>query len=394
MAEVFFAQLSGLSEFHEVCLITPTGPEPWEFEAAADLAAGGFDVHAVERHMQDGAARWGRRARLASRWALAREPWRTVWFHERGVQGVIDRLVHERRFDVIAVEDNSMATYSFPPSIPRVLTEHEVRRPRKPAPPRGRPIAHWAFQELDWARWRQYQRRTWDRFNAVHVFSRRDAELAADIAPSISARIEITPFGVVIPDPGSSAPTPGTVAFVGNFTHPPNVDAAHWLAAEIFPEVRRSAPWARLAIAGPHAPASVEALGRLDGVDVLGYVPDIDEFLLRAAVVVAPVRIGGGMRMKVLHSMALGRPTVTTSRGIDGVIAPLGAVRVADDTIGFATTVAVLLSDPAAAERLGAAGRAAVLMNHSPSAYAERLTEKYSRMVERPAAQRLRGDDL
>jgi glycosyltransferase involved in cell wall biosynthesis len=125
------------------------------------------------------------------------------------------------------------------------------------------------------------------------------------------------------------------------------------------------------------------------GLRVLGAVTDADELMRRAAVVVAPVRMGGGMRMKVLHAMALGAAVVTTTLGTEGLASGgrVPPVIVADDSEGLAEGILVLLTDPVRRRRLGDDARSFVERHHSPGAYAARLTETYRIAIERRAGQ-------
>jgi glycosyltransferase involved in cell wall biosynthesis len=379
------AALVGLAECHDVTVVTAAGPDPDELAAAARLGEEGFDVRVVPRHL--GADRWRRRARMGGTWVRGREPWRTTWFHEPSVQGVLDDALAAEDFDVVAVEDNAMATYRFRTAAPLVLTEMEVRRPRRidwhAGPPRR--WARWAVGELDWARWPRYQRDVWSRFDAVQLYADRDVATAALVAPDLAGRFRSTPFGIELPDDaghGDDAAAAATIGFLGNYTHPPNVDAAEWLARDIFPRVRRAVPDARLRIAGRMMPASLRALAT-PGVELVGEVADGDEFLRSSTVVAAPVRIGGGMRMKVLHAMALGKPVVTTTRGAEGLLSsgPL-PIAVADDTDAVANATVRLLADADIRRELGRAARALVEREHSPRAFAARLTTVYEQVIE------------
>jgi glycosyltransferase involved in cell wall biosynthesis len=380
------AQLEGLAERHAVTLVTVAGPDAAEIAAVRRLAAVGVDIHAVERRPLHGRSRWARRARLADAWLAGRWPWRTIWFWQPRVQAVIDRLAARTSFDVIIAEDNAMGIYGLPAGPLRVLTEHEVRRERSVGRP---PVAprrwlRWSLAEADWRRWPEYQRSVWRSFDAVQVFTARDAGSLAAIAPELAERVDVNPFAVAMPDLERVPVQPGTVVFLGNYTHPPNVDAALWLAKEIMPRLRTLHPGARLALAGIHAPREIRSLAAPD-IAILGAVPDAEALMRRSAVVLAPVRIGGGMRMKVLHAMALARPVVTTTRGTEGLDTdgrppPLA---VADDADGIASATAEFLSDPAAGERLGAAARDYVSQHHTPSAYAERLDAVVDRALAR-----------
>jgi glycosyltransferase involved in cell wall biosynthesis len=382
---LLYAQLVGLSERHAVTVVTVAGPEPHEFEAVRRLAATGVDVHAIERPEPHGRARWARRRRFAGAWLRGRWPFRTVWFWQPDIQPVLDRLAAERSFDVVAAEDNAMGIYRLPGGAVHALTEYEVRRPRAvrrpPLSPREWP--RWALDEADWSRWPRYQRAVWRRFDLLQVFSDRDADAMRAVAPELSRRIHVNPFGIALPPPAETSVEPETVVFLGNYTHPPNVEAALWLGRAIMPRLRRLRPGVRLALAGAYAPAEVQALASTD-ISVLGYVSDAEALLRRSAVVMAPVRIGGGMRMKVLHAMALGKAVVTTPRGTDGLataerVPPLA---VADDEESMARLTAQLLADAGAREKLGAAARRYVEEHHSPQAYARRLEALYTSAID------------
>ena len=370
------AELTGLRERHDVTLVTVAGPDPDELDAVDRLRRDGVDVHATVRTLKRGTLGWRRRSRIASAWLGGRVPLRTAWFAEPEIQTTIDALAAKRRFDVVVVEDNAMAAFRLPPALAAVLTEYEVRRPRSiELPPRApRAWPKWALSEVDWRRWPAYQRDVWRRFDAVQVFTQRDAAAIATLAPELVDRVRVNPFAIDLPAPDDVPEEPDTMLFAGNYTHPPNVDAALWLGRDILPRVARLHPRVQLVIVGPYAPQEVRSL---DGPHVrfLGRVPDLDLLMGRAAVVMAPVRIGGGMRMKVLHAMALGKPVITTPRGAeglggDGTPAPL---EIGEDADALARAAVRMLRDADARRRLGARARAYVETHHSPRAYVVRI---------------------
>jgi glycosyltransferase involved in cell wall biosynthesis len=285
---------------------------------------------------------------------------------------------------VVVAEDNAMGIYRLPNGAAHALTEYEVRRPR---PVRRPPLSpgewpRWAFGEADWLRWPRYERDVWRRFDVLQVFTDRDADAVRAIAPELSQRLHVNPFAVALPSQVEAAVEPDTVVFLGNYTHPPNVDAALWLGREIMPRLRRVRPGVRLTLAGAYAPAEVQALAGKD-IRVLGYVSDAEALMRRHAVVMAPVRTGGGMRMKVLHAMALGKPVVTTPRGTEGLATGerLPPLAVADDEESMARLTAQLLADADAREKLGVAARRYVEEHHSPRAYASRLEAVYASAI-------------
>ncbi len=137
--------------------------------------------------------------------------------------------------------------------------------------------------------------------------------------------------------------------FVGSYGHPPNRDAALWLASEIFPAVLRARPNARLILAGSAPTQSILSLAG-PAISVPGRLTEqaLSELYDSARVVLAPLRFGAGVKGKVLEALSLGVPLVTTSVGAQG-IPDLGAiVPVVDDTEHLvAATVRLLIDDVA-----------------------------------------------
>lgn len=148
--------------------------------------------------------------------------------------------------------------------------------------------------------------------------------------------------------PGLSFAERSDLVFVGNFLHPPNVDAAQWLAREIFPLVRARLPDARLHCIGSHCPPEILALGAQPGIVVHGYVPDITPCMEGIRVALAPLRFGAGVKGKINLSMAHGQPVVATACAAEGMHLRDGHdVLVADDPVDFAEAVVRLYQDEA-----------------------------------------------
>ncbi len=379
--KLLHAQLTGLRERHEVTLVAPVGEDPGQAEAAERLRASDLDAHFVDRRRSPSAPhRWRVRAELAATWASRGWPWRVVC-GVGGVQASIDRLLTTRSFDVVAAEDNPMAVLSFPRTLPTVLTEHEaVRAPATEwQTPRlaERPLA--ALRARDWRRWDSFLPSAWRRFDLVQVFSDGDARAVAERAPDLAGRVRVNPYGIVLPAPSDpGAEVSGTILFSGTFSHLPNRDAARWLADEIMPRIVAAAPQARLRIVGSSPPREVLDLAG-PAVEVIADPPSVEPHLAAASVVIAPVRSGGGMRMKVLEPMAMGKAVVTTSLGAEGFTgfedeAPLA---IADSGEEITAATARLLSDEGARRELGRRARQFAQSHHSPEAWADRLGNVY-----------------
>ncbi len=136
------------------------------------------------------------------------------------------------------------------------------------------------------------------------------------------------------------------VCFVGGYRHTPNVDAIRWFVDEVWPLVRKRCPSQTLYVAGSHMPPEVEALADKSGVQVVGFVEDIAEFLAARRVNVAPLRYGAGVKGKVAQSLAHGVPTVCTAVAAEGMQLSIGAnVLVGETPAELADRLVELLTD-------------------------------------------------
>jgi glycosyltransferase involved in cell wall biosynthesis len=188
-------------------------------------------------------------------------------------------------------------------------------------------------------------------------------------------RVVVVPNAWDEPEPLPPAADP-VVSFVALLSWGPNVDAAGWFCREVWPRVLEQLPEAHLQLVGRNPADAVRALAG-PSVEVTGTVPDLTPWYARTRVTVAPLLAGGGSRLKILESLAAGRPVVATTIGAEGLEDLLGrGVLVADDPAAMAAEVVALLSDPARSAELGLQGAAAVAADHGwPAAVRPLLAE-------------------
>jgi len=138
-----------------------------------------------------------------------------------------------------------------------------------------------------------------------------------------------------------------TVLFVGNFAYEPNVDAALYFCRDVFPLILKDVPNVKLYLVGNAPPSEICSLGSNRHIEVSGRVASLIPFYKRADVVVCPLRIGGGVKVKVLEALGHGKAIVSTSIGAQGLdLSTHRAVVVADEVRGFADNVVRLLLHP------------------------------------------------
>ena len=152
-----------------------------------------------------------------------------------------------------------------------------------------------------------------------------------------------------------------TVLFVGRRGQPPTADAARYLLGPVGSHLRRVAPEARIVIVGGDAPADLHALAGPND-RMAGRVEDVRPYLQKASVVALPMRIGTGVKNKLLEAWAAGKAGVATTVACQGVPAAPGEnLLVADAPADMAAAIASLLADPARRDQLARRGRQTVL---------------------------------
>jgi polysaccharide biosynthesis protein PslH len=138
-----------------------------------------------------------------------------------------------------------------------------------------------------------------------------------------------------------------TILFVGNFAYEPNVDAAVYFSREIFPLILKDVPEVRLILVGNAPPQEICSLTSNRQIEVTGVVPSLIPFYKNADVVVCPLRIGGGVKVKVLEALGLGKAIVSTSIGAQGLdLSTYRPLAVADEVTDFAQNVIRLIQHP------------------------------------------------
>jgi glycosyltransferase involved in cell wall biosynthesis len=201
--------------------------------------------------------------------------------------------------------------------------------------------------------------------DCVIVHSAAEAELLRKIAPDIE--VQVIPWTIPVREIGTIKVKHPGIAFIGGYSHPPNVDAAKWAAQSIMPVLRGKVPGIELLLVGSHMPKEVGSLAAKDIVP-LGYVPSLDSVFSRIRLTIAPLRYGAGLKGKVLESMAAGIPCVMTTVAAEGIDLPAElASLVADEPEALAQRIATLCRDRAKYRRAVEAGKAHVAVNYSPS---------------------------
>ncbi len=156
------------------------------------------------------------------------------------------------------------------------------------------------------------------------------------------------------------------VVFLGNYRHPPNVEAAIYFVEKVMPGLRQKVPDLEFLIVGSHPTDKLKELNSKAGISVTGFVDDYRPYLFASNAFVAPIFTGAGMRVKILEAMACAIPVVGTGLSMNGVGAVDGEHYYrAESAADFIRAICRCLEYPKAARTVGRKGRKLIVERHS-----------------------------
>ncbi len=291
--------------------------------------------------------------------------------HAPGLHQAIAHLATTDHFDVLLVEGLEMAPY-----LETYLAHHKGPRPRVvldahnaeyvlqqrafqtdiTRPTRWHAALYSLIQWLKLRRYEQYILSLTDHVVAVSEPDRTNLQRLG-VTPPIS----VVPNGVDVryyeQATAEAAPLPpASLVFTGKMDFRPNVDAVSWFVEQVWPRILADVPEAHFYIVGRSPHPRILQYGEMPGVFVTGEVADVRPYLWGAQVYVAPLRVGGGTRLKLLEAMAARRAIVSTSLAAEGYpVQPGVHLLLADTPADFAAAVVTLLQTPARRAELGEA---------------------------------------
>lgn len=205
-------------------------------------------------------------------------------------------------------------------------------------------------------------------------------------------RIKVLPNGVdddfFSPDLFPPAPDPApTLLFCGAMDYSPNVDGLKWYFEKVDPLLRQRVPGRRVLIVGKNPLPSIRHLARHEGVTVTGEVPDVRPYYQRSWVQIVPLFSGGGTRLKIVESLSLGTPVVSTTIGAEGLDLHHGEhLLLGDSPEEFAGQLARLLEDEPLRRHLREAGQRQVLDLYTWKQLGRELSDYYEDLLGKKGA--------
>lgn len=328
-------------------------------ENAADAAAALYlesalvqKVHLVRR----GAVPVPRPSRLT--------PDHAYWLSDPRMAEALKKIIVEENIDLVHFESSSLGQYAsgIRGLAPVVLTEHDagILSWRTYHRPTSRP---WSWRTgLDWIARLAYHRKILAHCDRVVALSAADARRLGRF--TASEKISVVPTGVDLEHfafQKEEARRPGEILYVGHYPHYPNEDAAVFLCRDILHRVRARHTRARVRLVGSRPTPAVERL-KSETVEVVGTVADVRPYLGESSVFLAPLRLGHGIKGKLLEAFACGLPVVTTPQACEAMpgLRHERHLLMAGSAAALAENTARVLADAALGSRLAREARAYV----------------------------------
>jgi glycosyltransferase involved in cell wall biosynthesis len=281
----------------------------------------------------------------------------SVWdrIYNLKMQRAINWVLEHFQPDIVQIETLVMAQYVYPTSNPKVfvpndalslLLHRQFLNSRTPFSKVANLAKWWAVAT--------YEKVLYRRFDHCITLSPQDKAVLQQRAPAM--KITVIPNGVDYDffRPSSQTHTEPNLIFTGVMQYYPNVDAVLYFYKDIFHQIKRVVPNVRLYIVGKGPTRSVQALQQDPAVVVTGFVADLRPYLDRASVYVASLRIGSGVKNKILEAMAMGKAIVATPISVEGIDAVHGEhLIIAETPEMFALWTVQLLQDGNLRQQLG-----------------------------------------
>lgn len=312
----------------------------------------------------------------------------------RAMQQLLLSLMASHTFDAIHADQLWMAQYALLTAQLKsangdrpttILDQHNAvyRIPERMAAGTGNPLAR-AFLQLESRKLARYEIDVCQRFDHVVWVTDEDRRALAAVANGQQPEVGGTTIPITVDPEDKPVITRSRAArrvtFLGGLHWPPNADGIMWFMNEVWPDIRKAAPDARLTIIGKDPPPALTTQAGTDSVEVTGYVEDPLPYLAETAAFIVPLHSGGGMRVKILDAWSWGLPVVSTTIGAEGLhYRHERNLLVADEPVGFSSAVQRLLTEPDVADCLAAAGRQTIEQHYDWRQVYQAWDQIYSR---------------
>lgn len=316
-----------------------------------------------------------------------KQPFNVTRFYSEAFSELLTDLIKKEDFDVIQLEGIYLSVYISDirkvTKIPVVLRSHNVEHEiwQRYAASERNPFRK-VFLMILSRKIKRFEKKKLHDFDGIVAITARDEkfyrkENFRGKLTTINAGVDPSLF-----DQKEETVQPKSVCFLGSLEWVPNVQGLEWFLKYVWPQVSREEPEAEFHVAGKNPPEWLKKI-KVQGMHFHGMVPDAVEFLKKYSIVVVPLNSGGGMRVKVVESMVLGKCIVTTSVGVEGIRIKKGRnIFVADKKSAFTKVLLELIRDPELVKNTGNAARETAYQYYSWNNLITRFESFYKSLCE------------
>ncbi|OGH18866.1 MAG: hypothetical protein A3F31_04800 [Candidatus Levybacteria bacterium RIFCSPHIGHO2_12_FULL_38_12] len=314
-------------------------------------------------------------------------PFLLVGHTNKDLKKTIKKQLANSTFDIIHVETSYVFQNIPQTTVPIVLVEHNIEYLVYKKYANGSPFFLKPILYMDILKLRFWEKRFWKRASHLVAVSEEEKKFMDNSKVSVVPNgVDIEKFKIKSPSGSKSQAEEIRILFIGDFKWVQNKDAVSWLLEEIWPlfiKVYENKSLPKLWVVGKNIPNSIKKLNTSESVF---YDEDAsektEEIYKKASLLVAPIRVGGGSRYKILEAMASGTPVVSTTLGIEGITLKNGKeVLVADDPESFAMDMKTVLENSELKNTMVKKARMLVSENYDWKIIVKKLEEVYNSVV-------------
>lgn len=320
---------------------------------------------------------------------VSSKPYQYKQYHSNAFQQAITKHLDSGNYDLLLVEFSQMGYYDLAgqnqKNIPSYVDQHNVEYE----------IMHRTFETeksplrklLAYCEWKKFYKQeieNCEKFTGCLTTSQRDAEILQERSPGMECHV--IPNGVdseFFKPADSRTVDPNMVLFTGTISYYPNTEGIIWFYKSIWPLIKEKNPEATFCIAGKSPPPEIQSIADSDeSVTATGMVDDMRDYYNKAAVVVVPLRVGGGTRLKILEGMAMSKAIISTSVGAEGIDHTDGKdILLKDTPEDFSDAVVNVMNDAALRQKLESGGRDLVEAKYDWRAVTDKLSDVFDQAV-------------
>jgi sugar transferase (PEP-CTERM/EpsH1 system associated) len=291
---------------------------------------------------------------------FSRYPYIVSSHHSRIFRSAMEKAIERIRPDLIICEWTPYAVYVRNLSdVNRIVVAHNIECLiwRRYYENERNPVKKWYIKKQT-IKLERFERDIFAHIEGATAVSNLEAETIRGFNSELDIQVVENGVDLEYFQPSTNPPAKNSLVFVGSMNWRPNQDAIQYFVEEIFPLIKSKRGDVTATFVGQDPPAHIKRLNQIPGIKIVGRVDDVRPYVLDGAVYIAPLRIGGGTRLKIIEALAMGKAVVSTRVGAEGLDLTDGEnIILADAPERFADKIIFLLDNPDIAEKLGVTGR-------------------------------------